>query len=279
MTTIARRTEPATYPDGPRPGSLPGPRAAWALTGDAWLPGVRLIRAEFLKLTRRRGLMIMAAALTAGAVIASFLVRTGVLPGVCYALMAILLGVSAGTADVTAGVFSGLVATGRSPVALFLARIPAGLALSIAFTMAGYAVAVASSVLLAGSQHAPAHRLVPIPPAQLILAGGGWLILNTVMAYLLSLGLSSVTGSQPITVAVMLALNMFVMPVLAVINTLPNIRQLLPGIALYQLQPPAISQFSSPSLIMSTTMIAVVLIGWAALAVGAGIWRTTSRDA
>ncbi len=67
VTTTARRTKPATYPAGPRHG----PRAAWALTGDAWLPGVRLIRAEFLKLTRRRGLMITAAALTAVAVIAS----------------------------------------------------------------------------------------------------------------------------------------------------------------------------------------------------------------
>jgi hypothetical protein len=175
MTTIARRTEPATYPDGPRPGSLPGPRAAWALTGDAWLPGVRLIRAEFLKLTRRRGLMIMAAALTAGAVIASFLVRTGVLPGVCYALMAILLGVSAGTADVTAGVFSGLVATGRSPVALFLARIPAGLALSVAFTLAGYVAAVAGPALLAGH-----------PPA----APGGPIV-SACAAFLIALGLSS----------------------------------------------------------------------------------------
>ena len=51
--------------------TMHGPRAAGALTGDAWLPGVRLMRAEFLKLTRRRGLMITAAALTAGAVIAS----------------------------------------------------------------------------------------------------------------------------------------------------------------------------------------------------------------
>jgi hypothetical protein len=80
MTSTAGRTEPATYPADPRPGSNRGPRAAWALTGDAWLPGVRLIRAEFLKLTRRRGLMITAAALTAGAVIASYLVRTDV-PG------------------------------------------------------------------------------------------------------------------------------------------------------------------------------------------------------
>lgn len=137
--------------------------------------------------------------------------------------------------------------------------------------MAGYAVAVASSVLLAGSQHVPA--------AQLILAGGGWLILNTSLACLLSLGLSSVTGSQAITVGVMLALNMFVMPVLAAINAVPSLRQLLPDVALYRLQPKAIGEFSSPNLVMSTAMIAVVLIGWAALAVGAGIWRTASRDA
>jgi hypothetical protein len=150
VTTTANRTKQATYPAG----TLDHPRAAWALTGDAWLPGVRLIRAEFLKLTRRRGLMIAAAVLTAGAVLASSLVRTDVLPGACYALMAVLLGASAGAADVTAGVFRGLVSTGRSPVALFLARIPAGLALSVAFTLVGYLVAVAVMAVLAG--HPPA---------------------------------------------------------------------------------------------------------------------------
>jgi hypothetical protein len=171
MTTTARRTWPAAASAAPRHD----PQAAWALTGDAWLPGVRLIRAEFLKLARRRGLMIAAAALTAAAVIASYLVRAGVLPGACYALTAILLGVCAGTADVTAGVFSGLVTTGRSPVALFLATIPAGLALSVAFTLAGYVVAVAGPALLAGH-----------PPA----APGG-LIASACVAFLLSLGLSS----------------------------------------------------------------------------------------
>jgi hypothetical protein len=171
VTTTAKRAGPATYPAG----GLNDPRAAWALTGDAWLPGVRLIRAEFLKLTRRRGLMIAAAVLTACAVLASSLVRTDLLPGACYALMAILLGASAGAADVTAGVFRGLVSTGRSPVALFLARIPVGLALSVAFTLAGYLVAVAGAALLAGH-----------PPA----APGG-LIVSACAAFLLGLGLGS----------------------------------------------------------------------------------------
>lgn len=171
MTTTAKRAEDATFPAG----ALNDARAGWALTGDAWLPGVRLIRAEFLKLTRRRGLMIAAALLTAGAVLASSLARTDVLPGVCYALMAILLGASAGAADVTAGVFRGLISTGRSPVALFLARIPAGLALSAAFTLAGYLVAVAVAALFAG--HSPS-------------APGG-LILSGCAAFLLGLGFGS----------------------------------------------------------------------------------------
>jgi hypothetical protein len=176
VTTTARRTAPVTttHIAGPSPGSLHGPRAPWALTGDAWLPGVRLIRAEFLKLTRCRGLMITAAALTAAAVIASYLVRADVWPGVCDTLMAILLGAWAGAADVTAGVFTGLVTTGRSPVALFLARVPAGLALSVAFTLAGYVVARAGPAF-------DGH-----PPA----APGG-LIASACAAFLLGLGLSS----------------------------------------------------------------------------------------
>ncbi|MFI5066615.1 MAG: hypothetical protein ACHP9Z_21925 [Streptosporangiales bacterium] len=254
-----------------------------------------------MKQARRRGLMIAAAVLTVGPVLAYFAVQEAlhlrnprqyspaggthglvnadlILAGL-GAIAAVAFGASAGAADVTAGVFRNLVTTGRSRAALFLARIPAGLALSIAFTMAGYAVAAASSVLLAGSQHVPAARLMPIPPAQLILAGGGWLILNTAMAYLLGLGLSSVTGSQTITVAVMLALTLVVMPVLAAVSALPGLRQLLPNVALDQLQPRAISGLSHPDLVMSATMIAVVLTGWAILAVGAGLWRTATRDA
>ena len=291
MTTLTYTTR---TPDGP-------PAYARALAGSAWLPGRRQIRAEFMKQARRRGLMIAATVLTVASVITYFaveealhlhnpreynpaggthgLVNADLILAELGAIVAVLFGASAGAADVTAGVFRNLVTTGRSRVALFLARIPAGLALSIAFTMAGYAVAVAASVLLAGSQHAPATRLMPIPPLHFILAGGGWLIVNSAMAFLLGLGLSSLTGSQPITIAVMLALNMVVMPIIASVSALPALQQLLPGVALYQLQPPALAQYSNPALVMPAAMIAVVLIGWAALAVGAGAWRTATRDA
>jgi hypothetical protein len=168
VINTAGRTTHATRTAGP----VHDPHAAWALTGDAWLPGVRLIRAEFLKLTRRRPLMSAAAALTAGAVMASYLVRADVLPGAGYALMAILLGVTAGAADVAAGVFRGLVTTGRSPVALFLARIPAGLTLSAGFTLAGYLVAVAGSALLAGPPPAAPGGLLGIACAAFLLGLG-----------------------------------------------------------------------------------------------------------
>ena len=176
MTTLTYTTR---TPGGPS-------SRARALPGSAWLPGGRMIRAEFMKQARRRGLMIAAAILTVGAVVAYFaieealhlgnprqygpaggthgLVNADMILGDLGAIVAILFGASAGSADVTAGVFRNLVTTGRSRAALFLARIPAGVALSMAFTMAGYAVAVASSVLLNGQQH--------LPPAALIPAGG-----------------------------------------------------------------------------------------------------------
>jgi hypothetical protein len=77
----------------------------------------------------------------------------------------------------------------------------------------------------------------------------------------------------------MLALNLVAMPILASVSVLPALQRLLPGVAMYQLQPPALAQYSNPALVMPATMIAVVLIGWAAIAVFAGAWRTATRDA
>jgi hypothetical protein len=166
--------------------TLNGPRAAWALTGDAWLPGVRLLRAELIKLTRRRRLMIAAAVLIAGAAIASAALPGAagpgaVLPGAADSALvlagaggavAALLGVVAGAADVAAGVFPSLVTTGRSRVALFLARVPAGLALSAAFMLAGYLVTLAGSALRAGHPAAAPGGLVAAVCAAFLLGLG-----------------------------------------------------------------------------------------------------------
>jgi ABC-type transport system involved in multi-copper enzyme maturation permease subunit len=259
----------------------------------SWVPGGRLLRAEFLKLTRRRGLMIAAAALTAGAVLA-FLGTVeglhlanptqygppggyaGLTHGVYIleelaAVAAILIGAAAGADDMSAGVFRNLVSTGRSRAALFLARIPAGLVISVVLTLAAYALVTAASVGLAGT--------VPVPPGSLLLDGGAWLTLNTVMAFLLGLGLAVVLGSRSTTIAILLGLTLVVTPIVAQISPLPNFRQALPGIALFQVEPAALGPIGRYTLTMTPVAIAVVLSAWAALAVGAGLWRTMTRDA
>jgi ABC-type transport system involved in multi-copper enzyme maturation permease subunit len=258
----------------------------------SWVPGGRLLRAEFLKLTRRRGLMIAAVGMAVGAVLAYLGVAEGLhlsdpgqygpagglrsLSHAVYiieelaAAAAILLGAAAGAGDASAGVFRNLVSTGRSRAALFLARIPAGLAVSVALTLAAYAVAAAASVAFAGK--------LPAPPAHLLLAAGGWLAVNTALAFLLGLGLSALIGSRSTTIAVLLGLTLVVTPIAAQVSALPDVRQALPGIALFELQPRGLGGIGVQALTMTTTAIAVVLVAWAALAVGAGLWRTITCD-
>lgn len=259
----------------------------------SWLPGGRLTASEFLKLTRRRGLMTAAAVLSAGAVLAYLGVAEGLhlsnpaqyrppggteslhhvvyLLGELSAVVAILLGAAAGAGDVSAGVFRQLVSTGRSRAALFLARIPAGLVLSLVLVLAAYGLGVAAAFGLAGR--------LPVPSGGLVAAGGGWVALSTVMSYLLGLGLSTLTRSRSISVTILLGLSLVVTPIASRVSALPAVRQALPGIALLQLEPARLGGSAIPALTPGPVVIAVVLAAWAALAVGAGLWRTVNQDA
>lgn len=120
---------------------------------------------------------------------------------------------------------------------------------SAAFTLAAYAIAAAASAAFAGP--------LPGPPAHLLLAAGGWLTVNTAVAFLLGLGLSALIRSRSTTVAVLLGLTLVVTPIAAQVSALPDIRQGLPGIALYQLQPRVLGGTGTQSLTMTTTAIAV----------------------
>jgi hypothetical protein len=121
-----------------------------------------LIATKHLELRKRRGLMITAALLTAGVVVLVLGLRLAfhlfapatngpagspdIFGGLSNLLaefgflVAASVGAAAGTTDLTDGVFRGLVITGRSRLALYLARIPAGLAvilpvIAVAFTL------------------------------------------------------------------------------------------------------------------------------------------------
>ena len=139
---------------------------------------MRLVRAEVLKLVRRRGLMIWSLLLTVGSVLvaeivlvvaprrergpprpgrraprtsrASSLLLTGL-----GTVAAIIIGATAGTQDVANGVFRDLVVTGRKRSTLFNVRAPGALLVFLPMLALGFAIAVAVAFVFAGSLPTP----------------------------------------------------------------------------------------------------------------------------
>jgi hypothetical protein len=77
---------------------------------------------------------------------------TGLVSGVLYVfgfIVAATLGATAGSSDLTDGMFRHLVVTGRSRLALYLARIPAGLAIIVSLVAVGFTIVCAVCVFAA----------------------------------------------------------------------------------------------------------------------------------
>src|SRR6476646_1039719 len=126
------------------------------------LPTGAMIATRFMELRRRRGLMITLTLVTVAFPTVFLAIRlivhavapktygpavvydvyTAMSSGVLYTfgfIVAATLGCTAGSVDLSEGMFRHLVITGRSRLALYLARIPAGLAIicslvAVAFT-------------------------------------------------------------------------------------------------------------------------------------------------
>ena len=139
------------------------------------IPTAAMIATRFMELRRRRGLMITLAAVTIGIPTAFLVIRlvlhaiapktygpaggysiyTGLSTGVLYTfgfIVAATLGCTAGSVDLSEGMFRHLVITGRSRLALYLARIPAGLAIIASMVAVGFTIVCAVSVLAAPSK-------------------------------------------------------------------------------------------------------------------------------
>jgi ABC-type transport system involved in multi-copper enzyme maturation permease subunit len=126
----------------------------------AWLPSRAMITTKLLELRKRRGLMIAVVILTLALPVLVLGLRLlfhavdphsygpAGSPGIFQSLVdpmaefgfiaAAALGATAGTSDLTEGVFRHLVTTGRSRVSLYLARIPAGLAIIVPLVAAAF---------------------------------------------------------------------------------------------------------------------------------------------
>jgi hypothetical protein len=128
----------------------------------SWIPTWGLITTKHLELRKRRGLMVVAVLLTVGLPVLVLGLRLifhladpksygpAGSPGIFQDLfspmdsfgfiIAATLGAAAGTTDLTDGMFRHLVITGRSRIALYLARIPAGLSIIIPLVAVGFAM-------------------------------------------------------------------------------------------------------------------------------------------
>jgi hypothetical protein len=136
------------------------------------IPTGAMIATRFMELRRRRGLMITLVLVTVGLPTVFLGVRlllhalapktygpaggydiyTAMSAGVLYTfgfIVAATLGCTAGSVDLSEGMFRHLVITGRSRLALYLARIPAGLAIICSLVAIGFAVVCAVCVFAA----------------------------------------------------------------------------------------------------------------------------------
>jgi hypothetical protein len=182
---------------------------------------------------------------------------------------AILIGAEAGAGDLAAGVFRDNVLTGRSRTALFLARIPAALVVSLSVTALGFLIGVAATFAFAGG--------LPTPSVSLMLESAGWLALANGVVCVVAIGLGSLTGSRPGTITALIGWQLVLSPLLLRATTLGSARRGLLDGAMQFLAPGPVS--GTPTVAMPIAVAIGVLTVWLFVLLSLGGWRTQTRDA
>jgi hypothetical protein len=151
----------------------------------SWVPNGAMIATRMMELRKRRGLMIALVLVNIGIPTVFLTVRllahafaphsygpaggydifSNLVAGVMFIfgfIVAATLGCTAGSVDLTEGMFRHLVVTGRSRLALYLARIPAGLAIIVPLVAIGFTIVCAVCVFAAPTQLD--YQGVTVPP-------------------------------------------------------------------------------------------------------------------
>ncbi len=252
----------------------------------------RLVGAEFLKLRKRRGLALSALALTVVPMIIAYAAllilhaadaaKHGPAGGLenlsgsmdllsqLSVVAAILVGSTLGAGDLGSGVFRELVVTGRSRLALFAARVPAGLGLVFLVVGAAFAVTATASTVFAGSSEAP--------DATMLVSSAAWLGLVTGLALVLALGVSSALGSRGTTIGILLGWQLIAMPLALQVGALGSLREGLVGAATERLEPARLFE-GGATVSMSLAAAVAVIAAWTVVPLAVGAWRTCTRDA
>jgi ABC-type transport system involved in multi-copper enzyme maturation permease subunit len=249
---------------------------------------LRLIAADVLKLRRRRGMLSITLLLTLGVMALAYVVTViqhagnpaqygpaGGLEnyqndmsfvGALALIVGAIVGATAGTQDLESGVFRDLAATGRSRTALFASRVAGAWVVVLPIVGLTAALTGVASIALAGSLDAPGAGDLIVGTVGVLAAGA----LGTAMA----VGLSTLVASRGPVIGILLAFYLAVSPLLIGMGFLGNARQAIPEVAVTRIGdlPPAGDVHTA-----LVTAIVVVL-AWAAAALGLGAWRTKTRE-
>ncbi len=161
----------------------------------SWIPTLGMITTRIMELRKRRGLMAAMIVVNIGVPAIFLLVRliahavapksygaaggydifTSLVAGVMYVfgfIVAATLGCTAGSVDLTDGMFRHLVITGRSRLALYFARIPAGLAIIVPMVAVGFTIVCAVCVFAAPTKLY--YEGVNVPPGLTMTGFESW---------------------------------------------------------------------------------------------------------
>ncbi|MDX6691097.1 MAG: hypothetical protein QOG15_2554 [Solirubrobacteraceae bacterium] len=248
------------------------------------MPGLRLIRAEILKLRRRRGLLAGIAVLTFAAVAIFFAVASilhltnpakyggagggdhfdtamGIL-AMTGGVAGVLIGATAGGSDIESGVFRDLAATGRSRTALFFARVPGAWAIIVPAVLASVTLSAILALVLSGGSALSAGAIV---------AGGASALVAGMLLSAASVGLAAMAGSRGMVIGLVLAFQLGVSPLLAQLGLLGDGVGAIPSVAIARIG-------GAPTHDVALAVAIGVVIAWATVTLGAGLYRTRTQE-
>lgn len=271
----------APAPSGPREAAATVARQMFAM--------------DFLKLRKKRGTLIWALVLALAPILIMFVVKViqhasdpathgpaggfesfhdgiRLLGGLFFGpLVAILIGVEAGTGDASAGVFRDLVVTGRSRLALFASRLPAALALTWIVVVCAYLLLLLGTFVFASN--------LPTPDGTLILNSFGFIVLATGVVCAVAVGFASLTTSKPGAIIALIAWQVIASPLIVSIGSLGSARNFVLSVALAHFSPLSVGGGHRDDITMATGSALLVIALWLVVFVGLGAWRTRGMDA
>ena len=256
----------------------------------SWRP--RLISAEFLKLRKRRGLVISTLALTVLPMIAGYTVLLSI-----HAANPAKHGPAGGLENLSGSM--DMLST-LSVVAAILVGATLGAGTSAPASSASWSSPDARGSPCSRRAFLPAScsscrswvRATPsrrrgrscspgtssAPSASLLIGSAAWLGLVASLALVLALGVSSTIGSRGTTIGIVLGWQVVAAPVLLQIKTLGSLREGLAGAATDRLAPAALFE-GSPTVSISIAAAVLVIAMWTIIPLAIGAWRTCTRDA